>query len=557
MRTLFSETERTEPCPACGTREISQGFGPVCHICGSQIPDPEKSDVDKNIQSVVDHASKPIIPESELHWSLSSRRDSSKDEEIGRLVSAALKSGDGDGCVICHGTVESVEYSGTCAGCGISSTPGHGDLAAWLEEPQRKMRCQLCRQKTMSKMPDGEYKCYACESKTEEKEQRPTGAMLGDFLGCEKCGSKKIKVFSSLAKCLECNEALVGDLAKLSVIQLKSWQTKKTEMLDDPKIKVFDMRELASKIEHMDSDDSDSKGRIKGAVKKLAIAGEYRELSVPKLGWSDLLHVFAEMHPNFIEVIEMSVRPSLAIAAADGISRPAPVLLLGEPGVGKSFFAECLARHLDVPSLKIDMSVSTNGSSLAGSSAFWSNSSPGDVFKILAFGSPGKAPTANPVIFIDEVDKVNDRMDYNPLAGLYSLLEIESARHFEDQSITGIHLDASHIRWLLACNLTKDIPAPILSRVHVFEIPELTSPQKRQMFARIFQMVVEGTGLQDFYWQLPEKIIKPLQDMGMREFKNLAGVAIGRALEDGRWQVEANDFRRTGLEVVKVPMGFR
>ena len=532
----------------------------------------KNSDVDANIQSFLD-AIKPVEPPE---WMLSTNKNNEKFDadgleqielaeqesekyrrKIAEMASIASKYGDGTGCIVCHGMEESAEYPGTCAGCGLSSDPAAGELLEWLKKPERNMRCQCCGQKTMAKMPDGEYRCYDCRPKTEEKDQRPPGAMLGDFLSCDTCGSKKIKVFPSLAKCEDCKGAVGGELAKLAAVQLKTWRFTKKAALEGQMIKVFDMRELASKIENLDSDDSDSKGRIKSTIKKLAVEGEFRALSTPQVGWSALLDAFSEMHPNFHQVLETNVRPSLSIAAAGGKIRPAPALLLGEPGVGKSFFAECLARHLGVSNLKIDLAVSTNGASLAGSSAFWSNSCPGEVFKLLAFGSPEKPPVANPVIFVDEVDKVDERMEYNPLAGLYSLLEVESAKHFEDQSLTGIHLDASNIRWLLACNGTQNIPAPILSRVHVFEIPELTPAQKRQLFTRIFQLVVESTGLELFDGLLPEKLIRLLQDMGMREFKNLAGVAIGRALEEGRWRVEQQDFWRPGFEVVRAPMGFR
>ena len=69
-------------------------------------------------------------------------------------------------------------------------------------------------------------------------------------------------------------------------------------------------------------------------------------------------------------------------------------------------------------------------------------------------------------------------------------------------------------------------------------------------------MLVNGTGLDGFESQLPEAILKPVQGLGMRQFKTLAGVAIGRALQDGRRKVELDDFRRPGVEVTKLPMGF-
>lgn len=323
------------------------------------------------------------------------------------------------------------------------------------------------------------------------------------------------------------------------------------------KVKIFDMAEILLQIKTLDVSDSDTKTRLTATLKRLKEAGQLRVFEEPSQYWPVFLKCFAETHPNFEELIDANIRPSLAIAHAGGLLRPAPALLLGAPGVGKSFFAECIAQHLSVPNLKVDLATATNGSSLAGSSAFWSNSSPGELFRLMAFGGPGKRPVANPVVFLDELDKVRGDERYDPLGALYSLLEIESSKKFEDQSIPGIHFDCSHIRWLLACNTTNSIPAPILSRVHVFEIPELTQSQKRNMFINIFRSVVQGIGINELKTEIPESLVKKMDHLGMREFKTLVGVAIGRALEDGRWQVEANDFRRPGFEVVRTPMGFR
>ena len=463
-------------------------------------------------------------------------------------------------CLVCQRGRESSVYPGTCEKCGIAYPLGDADgdkVLQWLQHPARQMRCPDCGEQSIAKMPGGQYQCYRCVPTKNEEHQRPRGKMLGDFLTCESCGSQRVELTPIRAVCQACDSTLGGALAKMAMAQFKLWKSTHRGDIEGPQVKVFDMQELAAKIETLDAADDESKGRIRSTIKKLADAGEARALSVPQAGWSDLLRVFEEMHPNFSEVLETNVRPSLAIAAAGGRVRPAPALLLGAPGVGKSYFADCLARHLAIASLKVDMAAQTNGSALAGSSAFWSNSAPGELFKLLAFGSPGQLPSANPLVFLDEIDKVNsDSLHYNPMAGLYGLLEIESARHFEDQSMTGIGMDASHVRWLLACNSARDLPAPILSRVHVFEIPELTAAQKRHLFARIFKMLVNSTGLDRFECQLPETIIKPVQGLGMREFKTLAGVAIGRALQDGRWKVEPNDFRCPGVEVVKFTMGF-
>jgi ATP-dependent Lon protease len=150
-------------------------------------------------------------------------------------------------------------------------------------------------------------------------------------------------------------------------------------------------------------------------------------------------------HPNFEEVIEMNIRPSMSVLAAEGQVRAAPILIYGDPGVGKSYFFQRVAKILRSPFTKVDMAATQSGSSLIGSSAFWANTDPGRVFNTLIFGTDGIPATIDPILFLDEIDKTSaDR--YGALAGLYSFQEIESTKQLEDESYPGLSLNAPYIR---------------------------------------------------------------------------------------------------------------
>ena len=56
---------------------------------------------------------------------------------------------------------------------------------------------------------------------------------------------------------------------------------------------------------------------------------------------------------------------------------------------------------------------------------------------------------ANPLVIIDEVDKVKTH-SYDPLAALYSLLKVQTAARFQDQSLQGVFLDLTNVRFMLA-----------------------------------------------------------------------------------------------------------
>lgn len=321
-------------------------------------------------------------------------------------------------------------------------------------------------------------------------------------------------------------------------------------------VEVFPEKQLSAILEvsSIQSGDADEKSRIRQTMKRLIESSGFRPLAVPGPAWQAEIEELQESFPNFARAISDVVMPSLAISAAGGRARPAPLLLVGSPGVGKSFFAEMLGKMLGVPRAKIDMAAATMGAGIGGLSTHWGNASPGEVFKILAFGRGGVEAVANPVIFLDEIDKVGSEMRYDPIAPLYSLMEIESGRVFEDESLPGLQIDTSHVRWILCANGTDSIPGPILSRVHVVHVREPTESELKHIRARIFSGVVKSIGV-DFEDYLPPSILAGAENQGPREFKTLAVMAIGKALARGKYCVSAIDFE-VGLSKTVKKLGF-
>jgi ATP-dependent Lon protease len=316
-------------------------------------------------------------------------------------------------------------------------------------------------------------------------------------------------------------------------------------------IKVFRLDDLADPhaTATLSSSDEHAQARLKATVQRLTKSGTVRPLASPSQSWRAELDAMREKFPNFVRAIDEVIEPGLAIAAADGQARPAPLLLVGPPGCGKTHFASSLAELLKTPMFRVDMSTASTGAALDGLAVFWSNSAPGAVFKTLAWGRGGYPATANPLGFLDEVDKVAPGQRYDPLAPLHVLLEVESAKSFEDQSLPGIAIDASHIQWVCAANDVETIPKPILSRLHVVLVQAPTLAETRNLFKRVFTSEVRRTMLQGFDIEISEAILDHVVGkFSVREFKTRAGIAIGRALVRSRNGVQREDFGELPME---------
>ncbi len=223
--------------------------------------------------------------------------------------------------------------------------------------------------------------------------------------------------------------------------------------------------------------DSDHARRMAQTVKRLESTGPTRPLAKPSANWPAALVQLQLESPNFSAVLHAIVKPHLALCALGIQHRMPPILIVGPPGVGKTRFAHALTRLLAVPPpLFISIAEETNGAALGGSSTFWSNSSPGRLFESLAWGSPGRPAVANPLLVLDEIDKRNS-VSFDPLGALYGLLEADTARHFTDQSIPDVSIDASHVRIIATANDTSALPEPLLSRLAVFSIDPPTQAQ--------------------------------------------------------------------------------
>ena len=168
--------------------------------------------------------------------------------------------------------------------------------------------------------------------------------------------------------------------------------------------------------------------------------------------------------PNFAEVLE-DIRKQLALCidTNDSVELP-PMLLLGEPGIGKTHFARRLAQLLGTGFGFVPMSSLTAGWVLSGASSQWKNAKPGKVFDTFLNGD-----YANPVIVVDEIDKASGDGQYDPLGALYELLEAETATRFVDE-FAEVPIDASGAVWLATANDPARIPEPLLSRLSVYEI---------------------------------------------------------------------------------------
>jgi hypothetical protein len=184
----------------------------------------------------------------------------------------------------------------------------------------------------------------------------------------------------------------------------------------------------------------------------------------------------------------------------DLIGRPTvrlrPLLLVGEPGGGKSRFARRLGEELGVAIWRTDASQS-DGNVFAGTERRWHSAEPCHPLLAIARGR-----IANPIVIIDEIEKAGTRSDNGRLWDcLLGLLESETSARYPDPALQTC-LDLSHVSYVATANTVDPLPSHLLDRFRVTAFPKPTLDDLDALMPSLVEAIAADRGI-DGRWISP------------------------------------------------------
>jgi ATP-dependent Lon protease len=255
------------------------------------------------------------------------------------------------------------------------------------------------------------------------------------------------------------------------------------------------------------------------------IAMPWSKLDPEQLDIEQARKILDEDHYGLTK-IKRRILEFLAVRKLNPQGRSPILCFVGPPGVGKTSLGQSIAKAIGLKFGRVSLGGVHDEAEIRGHRRTYIGALPGNIAQAIR-----KAGRRNPVLMLDEVDKLSASYQGDPFSALLEVLDPEQNNSFRDNYL-GVPFDLSKVLFIGTANVLDSIPAPLRDRMEVIELTGYTEEEKLQIARRyLLKRQLEANGLTAEQVQVSDEALRRVitdytREAGVRNLERQIGALL-------------------------------